>query len=219
MGDHDDRAVGRAQLVDAARHGAQRVDVEPAVGLVEDREARLQHRHLEDLVALFLAAGKPDIDGALQQVLADVEQLQLGAHDAQKLAGIELGLAAMAALRIDRGAQEIGVVHARDLDRVLEGEKHALARPLVGRHREQVAAEIGDAALGDLVAVAPGQHRRERALARAVRPHDRVHLAARDREVDPFQDLAAVRRAARADFDFEHHRRTRAMTHASVVPR
>ena len=53
---------------------------------------------------------------------------------------------------IERGAQEIHVVHARDLDRVLEGEEHALARPLVGRHRQQVAAEIAHAALGDLIA-------------------------------------------------------------------
>ena len=80
VGDHDDGAVGRALLVDAARHHLQRVDVETAVGLVEDGETRLQHRHLKDLVALLLAAGKTDIDGALQQILADVQQLQLGAH-------------------------------------------------------------------------------------------------------------------------------------------
>ena len=71
----------------------------------------------------------------------------LARTDPEKLAGIELGLAAMAALRVDRGAQEIHVVHARDLDRVLEGEEQPLARPLVGRHGEQVAAEIGDACL------------------------------------------------------------------------
>ena len=69
-----------------------------------------------------------------------------GAHGPEELAGVELGLAAMAALRVERGAQEIHVVHARDLDRVLEGEKHALARPLVRRHREEIAAEIGDGA-------------------------------------------------------------------------
>ncbi len=77
----------------------KRVDVEAAVGLVEDRELRFEHRHLEDLVALFLAAGKPDIDGALQEIVADIEQLQLGAHDAQELAGVELGFAPVTALR------------------------------------------------------------------------------------------------------------------------
>ena len=200
VGDHHDRAVGRAQPVDALRDDAQRVDVEAAVGLVEDRQARLQHRHLEDFVALFLAAGEADIDRALQQIFADLEQLQLGAHGAQELAGVELGLAAMAAAGVERGAQEIGVVHAGDLDRVLEGEEHALARPLVGRHREQVAALIGDAALGDLIAVAPGQHRGQRRLARAVRPHDRMHLAGPRPSGRCPSGSRGRRRGARADF-------------------
>ena len=65
-----------------------------------------------------------------------------------------------------------------DLDRVLEGEEQPLARPLVGGHRQKIAAEIGDAALADLVAVAAGEHCGERALAGTVWPRDRVHLAA-----------------------------------------
>ena len=40
----------------------QRVDVEAGIGLVEHRERRLQQRHLQDLVALLLAAGEADID-------------------------------------------------------------------------------------------------------------------------------------------------------------
>ena len=37
------------------------------------REPRLQQRHLQDLVALLLAAGKADIDAAAQHVVIDVE--------------------------------------------------------------------------------------------------------------------------------------------------
>src|ERR1700730_4747322 len=205
VGDHDNGAVGGALLVDAAGHYFKCVDVETAVGLVEDGETRLQHRHLKDFVALLLAAGKTDIDGALQQILADVQQLDLGADDPEKLAGIELGLAAMAALRVDRGAQEIHVVHTRDLDRVLECEKQPLARPLVGRHGEQGAAERGDRAFADLVPVAAREPRSKRALAGAVRPHDRVHLAGADREIDTAQDLAAVGKPRMKIVDFEHH--------------
>ena len=51
---------------------------------------------------------------------------------------------------------------------------------------------IGDAALGDLIAGAAGEHAGQRALAGAVRPHDRMHLAGADAEVDPLQDLAPV---------------------------
>src|SRR5262249_47063059 len=128
MGDHDNRPVWRALLVDAARHHLQRVDIESAVGFVEDCKARLQHGHLKDLVALFLATRETHIDGALQQIFAYIQQLELGAYCAKKLAGIKLGLAAMAALSIHRGAQEIHVVHTWDLNRILNGGKPHLAR-------------------------------------------------------------------------------------------
>ena len=182
----------------------KRVDVEAAVGLVENGEARLQHRHLEDLVALLLAAGKPDIDRALQQVLADVEILELGAHDAQELPRVKFGFAAVATAGVERGAQEIHVVHAGDFDRVLEGEKEPLARPLVGRHRQEVAAEIGHRALADFIAFTAGEYGGQRRFARAVRPHDRVHFAGRDRQVDPLQYFAAVRQPRMQTVDFEH---------------
>ena len=69
MGDDDHGAIGRAQRVDAIGHHAQRVDVEAGIGFVEDAERRLQHRHLQDLGALLLAAGEADIHRALQHVL------------------------------------------------------------------------------------------------------------------------------------------------------
>src|SRR5437764_9931303 len=114
----------------------------------------------------------------------------------------------MAALRVQGSAQEIHVVYTRDFDRVLEREKYAFTRPLVGRHREEIAAAIGDTALGHFVAVAAREHRGKRRLPGAVRPHDRVHLAVADRQIDPFQDLAAVRELRMQIFDFEHHQPT-----------
>ena len=48
------------------------------------------------------------------------------------------------------------------------------------------------AAARDLVAGAAREHVRERALARAVRAHDRVHLAVRHLQVDPVEHLAVA---------------------------
>src|SRR3546814_15579852 len=55
MGYDDERALGRAQLVDALGDGLERLDVQARVGLVEDCQLGLQHRELEDLVALLPA--------------------------------------------------------------------------------------------------------------------------------------------------------------------
>ena len=43
------------------------VDVEAAVGLVEDGELGLEHGHLENLVALFFSAREPFVDAAVAQ--------------------------------------------------------------------------------------------------------------------------------------------------------
>ena len=51
-------------------------------------------------------------------------------------------LAAVAADRVERRAQEVGVAHAGDLDRVLEGEEEALAGALFGVELEQILARV-----------------------------------------------------------------------------
>ena len=70
----DARVVGHQQgadlavltdAVDALGDLAQRVDVEAGVGLVEDRDLRLEQLQLEDLVALLLAAGEALVHVAL----------------------------------------------------------------------------------------------------------------------------------------------------------
>ena len=90
-----DRALGRAQCVDAVGDHLERVDVEPGVGLVEQGERRLEQAHLQDLVALFLAAGKALVDAAVQQALVHAHRRELRLDQAEELEGVELGQAAV----------------------------------------------------------------------------------------------------------------------------
>ena len=57
VGDHQDRAVGAAQRIDAIGHDPQRVDVQAAGRFRPARGERVQHGHLKHFVALLLAAG------------------------------------------------------------------------------------------------------------------------------------------------------------------
>ena len=80
-----------------------------------------------------------------------------------------------------------------------------VARPLVRRQRQQVAAVVAHAPCGHLVAVAPGQHRGERDLPEPFGPMIACTSPARDREVDALQDLAPVIGELRVQIvDFEH---------------
>ena len=102
-------------------------------------------------------------------------------------------------------AEEVGVGDAGDLDRVLEGEEHARLGPLLGLQVEQVLPAVEHRAAGHLVGRVAGQHLGQRALARAVRAHDGVHLAGVDREVDALEDLLVAGARAQVS-DFQHCR-------------
>src|SRR5690606_27962772 len=71
-------------------------------------------------------------------------------------------------------------------------EVEARARPLVRRHLEDRLALEEDVAAGHLVLRVAGDDLRERRLARAVRAHQGVHLAARDHQVHALEDLLAA---------------------------
>ena len=176
VGDDQEAAVRRAQAVDAVGDDLQGVDVEPGVGLVEDRQARLEHRHVEDLVALLLAAGEALVDRPVEQRLLHLHQLHALLDQLEEVHGVHLRLAAVLADGVQRGLEEVGVGDAGDLHRVLEGQEHALAGALLGVHLQQVPAVEEHLALGDLVVLAAGEHLGQGGLAGAVRPHDGVHL-------------------------------------------
>ena len=185
------RPSSRSALTPSAT-SLHRVDVEAGIGLVEDAHARLEHGHLQDLVALLLAAREADVDRALEHLGVDVELARLLADQLEEVGGADLVLAARLALGVERGAQEGHVADARDLDRVLERQEQARRRPLLGLHAEQVVAVERRGAVRDHVAVAPGQDVGQRRLARAVRAHDGVHAAGGDVEVDALEDLLVL---------------------------
>ena len=95
----------------------------------------------------------------------------------------------MLAQRVERGLEEVGVVHARNFDRVLKGHEHALARARFGIHREQVPTVVQDRALSDLIFGVSRQHASQCALAGTVRSHDRVDFSGIDRQIDPAKNL------------------------------
>ena len=101
----------------------------------------------------FLAAREALVHGPLDEVLVEVEQFHPVAHQAQEVHRVEFGLAPVLADLVDRRLQEIGVVHAGDLDRVLEGEEDALPGALLGLQFRDVLAPVTDDPLGDLVAL------------------------------------------------------------------
>ena len=123
----------------------------------------------------------------------EAHRLHLLGEHAEELDGIVLRQAEGAAPLVDGEAEEVRVRHARDLDRVLEGEEDALLRAVLRLEVQQVLSiAILRGAARHLVRRVAHEHLGEGALARAVRPHDRVHLAALHLEVDALEDSVVL---------------------------
>src|SRR5665811_1917776 len=181
----DANVTARRSPVDALGDNLERIDVEPGVGFVEDGHLRVQQLHLEDLVALLLAAGK---------TLVDVAVSKIGVHPQLSHGSLHLldPVAQLGSLAFDRGlggAQEVGDCDAGHLDRVLHGEEDTGAGTLVDLHREDVLTIKGHSALGDGVFRVAGDAVGQGRLAGAVGAHDGVGLPRLHGQVHAAQDL------------------------------
>ena len=88
--------------------------------------------------------------------------------------------------------QELHVADAGNLDRILEGEEQSPVGTLLGGQSGDVRAIHGDRTTGHVVAGPSGEDVGERALARAVRSHDGVHLAGVDGEAQTVENRLVV---------------------------
>jgi hypothetical protein len=150
----------------------------------------LQHGQLQDLVALLFAAGEAVVhaacgeDGVHLQHPHPLLELLLEVEDVHFLA----------ALRVQCGAHEVGDGNARDLHRVLEGQKDPGAGALVRLHVQHAGAAEEDVTLRHLVRRMPGDHLGKGALAGAVGSHDRVDLSGVELQLHSTQDLRRILR-------------------------
>ena len=189
MGDEQHGLVGLTHdAVDAVANHAQRIDVEAAVGLVENRKRGIDDAHLHHLVAFLLAAGESDIHRTLEHIHIHAQCARLLARDFQEFAAGQWSLAAMLALRIQRLAQELDVGNAGDFDRILEAEEQAGSSAFMRFEGQQIFAVEGHRSFGHFIAGPPGQHITERRFARAIGAHNRMDFARVQTERKPLQD-------------------------------
>ena len=134
---HDQKGtIGATQLIHRLRDGLQRVDVEPGVRLIEDRQARLEDGELQDFIALLFAAREPLVHRAVHHRIVPADRLELLFEKLEEVDRIELRLSPLAAKRVQRRPQEIGIRDAANLDRILEREEDTCPRTLLRFHVE-----------------------------------------------------------------------------------
>ena len=80
VGDDNKRALAVAQGVHPVGDNLQGVDIQTGVGLIQNAQLGLQHRHLQNVVTLFLTAGKTDVHRAGEQIFRHFQQLDFLFH-------------------------------------------------------------------------------------------------------------------------------------------
>ena len=212
--DDQNAHVLAADVGDALAGQPHRVDVEAAVGFIQDGELGPQHRQLQDFGPFHFAAGKTVVHVAAGKLLVHPQLFHLLrqfftelAHRNQLFAFLALRPANVG----DRVPQEVSHLHARNGHRPLKRQENARAGTLAGIHRQHVVAALfvfqRDRALGDDIARVPHDGVSQRALSRAVGSHQGVDFSALDLQVHAAQDLLAVgsRHAQIVDFQgFSH---------------
>ena len=192
MSDDESGVVRAAQFVDTGGDDFQGVNVQAGIGFIEDGEPGFEDGHLEDFVALFFAAGKALVDGAIEQGGVEVEDFASLLDELEELDGGQLGLPAGLAAFVEGGAKKVSAVDAGNFHRILEGEEDSGAGAILGLHGQEVGALEEDGAGGDLVFAAAGEDLGEGAFAAAVGTHDGVDLAHLEREVEVLENGLAI---------------------------
>ena len=75
MRDDKNPAIRAAHGINAVGDDLERVDIEAAVGFVEDRVFRFEHGQLQNFVPLLFAAGKSFVDRARSERAIHLEQV------------------------------------------------------------------------------------------------------------------------------------------------
>src|SRR5947208_15826300 len=113
------------------RHGLERVNVQAAVGLIENGIFRLEHRQLQNLGTLLFAAGKTLVDRTRSERTIHPEQLDLFIKLCVIVGGLKL--LALRQARLHRGTKKVGDRHAWNFARILESHEKAASCAFVDR--------------------------------------------------------------------------------------
>ncbi len=156
---------------------------------------RLQHRHLQDLDALLLAAREPVVQVARRELAGDLEAVHLREEELAELRHRHRVVDA-AVPGLAHGVDRLRRKFVTVTPGIACGYWKARKSPACARSSAPASVMSSPSSricpLGDLVGRVAGDRVGERRLARAVRAHDRVHLVRVDREVDALDDLRAV---------------------------
>ncbi len=146
VGNKEHATIWGAHGIHAFRDDLERIDIEAGVGLVHNAVFRVEHHHLEDLVAFFLTAGEAFVDCAGGKFSIHFQEIHFLVERFIVTDGVDV--LAFREARLEGGADEVGIRDAGDFVRILKSEENSGAGTLVDRHFGDVLAIHSDFTCG-----------------------------------------------------------------------
>ena len=185
MGDEQDAQVWSSQGVHALRYNLEGINIQAGICLVHQRDFWFEQGHLENLGALFLAAGEAIVNRAVDKAVIYFEQAHLLLEQIAELSGrnalafghLAAGIVTLFegfvpfAHGLKRAAQEVRYAHAWDRHRILEGQKEAHTRAAIGRIFQDVLSLKPDFSLGHFIFWVAHNNIGEGTFSRAIGSH------------------------------------------------
>lgn len=182
MGDDDKRVLGGFHPREEFRDRAERVDIEPALDLVEDDVLGMEEFHLEYLYLPFLPARKPDIEITVQEWIGNRKLLREGRQiPPAKKRGKSLGSGWDIPV-MDR-PEIFSKTDPPNLRDILKREKKSLMAPFIWGHDRQIFPIEGHSPLLYPVFRVPHKGQRERTFPAPVLSKEKIGLPSLERHV------------------------------------
>src|SRR4029079_15240436 len=118
---------------------------------IQHRELRLEHSHLENLVAFLFTAREAFVDRTSHETRFHLDDFRALFQKILELEWIELFFAAMFAFLVVGETQKLRVRNTRHFDRILKRHKDAFTRAFIRRHLEQIPALVKNLSTRDFV--------------------------------------------------------------------
>ena len=130
--DDNRRILLGLQFIHTAGNDTQSIDVQPAVGLIENGKTGFEHSHLEYLVPFLFSARKTLVYRATGQFIIQLHNLPLFPHKFQEIGSRQWFKASVLALLVHSRAHKINYTHTRYLHRILKTQKYTFVRTILG---------------------------------------------------------------------------------------
>ena len=172
----DTTCFGSLQFVHTLGYNTQRINIKTGIRFIQNTQLRLQHSHLEDLIALLLTTAESLVYRTVCQFIIQFHHSPLLAHQLQELTGCQCREAFIFTLLVYRRTHKVHHTDSGNLHRILERQKQTFMTAILRTQSQQIFSFKSHRTFRYLKSRIAYQHRRKGTLSGTVGSHNSMNF-------------------------------------------